>query len=160
MRAIAIPSRERKAFAGYTLGSLGDPNAGSTDAFLARYDGDGNRRWIRQFGTIEWEEARAVAFDGTGGVMVAGATGGNLGGSNAGFGDAFIARYDGAGFCYADCDQTTGAGVLDIFDFLCFQDSFVNADPYACDCDTITGNGVCDVFDFLCFQDSFVGGCR
>lgn len=61
--------------------------------------------------------------------------------------------------CYADCDQSTGAGTLDIFDFLCFQNSFVNGETYACDCDTSTGNGVCDVFDFLCFQNAFVGGC-
>ena len=52
-----------------------------------------------------------------------------------------------------------GAGVLDLFDFLCFQNSFVNAEPYACDCDTSTGQLVCDLFDFLCFQDAFVGGC-
>ncbi len=61
--------------------------------------------------------------------------------------------------CYADCDQSTGVGVLDVFDFLCFQNSFVNAEPYACDCDTSTGPGVCDIFDFLCFQDAFVAGC-
>jgi hypothetical protein len=45
--------------------------------------------------------------------------------------------------------------VLDVFDFLCFQDAFVAMDPYA-DCD---GNTVFDVFDFLCFQDAFVVGC-
>jgi hypothetical protein len=61
--------------------------------------------------------------------------------------------------CYADCDTSTGIGVLDIFDFLCFQDSFVRMDPYACDCDTTTGQGVCDIFDFLCFQNAFVAGC-
>jgi hypothetical protein len=61
--------------------------------------------------------------------------------------------------CYADCDQSTGVGVLDIFDFLCFQDDFVNGESFACDCDTSTGPGVCDVFDFLCFQNAFVGGC-
>ena len=61
--------------------------------------------------------------------------------------------------CQADCDQSTGSGVLDIFDFLCFQDAFVGADPYACDCDTSTGVGVCDIFDFLCFQSAFVAGC-
>lgn len=61
--------------------------------------------------------------------------------------------------CQADCDRSTGYGVLDIFDFLCFQDSFVNSEAYACDCDTSTGLGVCDVFDFLCFQDAFVSGC-
>ncbi|MCH7790984.1 MAG: hypothetical protein IID31_01720 [Planctomycetes bacterium] len=51
------------------------------------------------------------------------------------------------------------AGVCDIFDFLCFQNSFVSGEPYACDCDTTTGPLVCDIFDFLCFQDAFVGGC-
>jgi hypothetical protein len=70
---------------------------------------------------------------------------------------AFI--IEGTTACYPDCDQSTGAGVLDIFDFLCFQDAFVNADPYACDCDTTTGTGVCDIFDFLCFQNAFVAGC-
>jgi hypothetical protein len=54
--------------------------------------------------------------------------------------------------CYADCD---GNEVLDVFDFLCFQDAFVAMDPYA-DCD---GNSAFDVFDFLCFQDAFVTGC-
>jgi V8-like Glu-specific endopeptidase len=61
--------------------------------------------------------------------------------------------------CYADCDQSTGVGVLDVFDFLCFQNSFVAGNAYACDCDTSTGPGVCDVFDFLCFQNAFVAGC-
>lgn len=61
--------------------------------------------------------------------------------------------------CYADCDQSTGPGVLDIFDFLCFQNAYVALDPYACDCDTSTGPGVCDLFDFLCFQNAFTLGC-
>ena len=55
--------------------------------------------------------------------------------------------------CYADCD---GSGTLDIFDFLCFQNSFVSGEPYACDCDPAP---VCDIFDFLCFQNAFVTGC-
>ena len=66
---------------------------------------------------------------------------------------------DLGGDCYADCDQSTGHGVLDLFDFLCFQNSFVAGEPYACDCDTSTGPLVCDLFDFLCFQGAFVGGC-
>ena len=41
----------------------------------------------------------------------------------------------------------------------CFQNSFVNAEPYACDCDTSTGPLVWDLFDFLCFRDEFVSGC-
>ena len=58
--------------------------------------------------------------------------------------------------CYADCDQSTGVGVLDIFDFLCFQNSFVLGESYACDCDP---DPACDIFDFLCFQNAFVAGC-
>ncbi len=61
--------------------------------------------------------------------------------------------------CYADCDKSNGACVLDIFDFLCFQNAFVASDPYGCDCDISTGIGVCDIFDFLCFQNAFVAGC-
>ncbi len=55
--------------------------------------------------------------------------------------------------CFADCD---GSGALDIFDFLCFQNSFVSGEPYACDCEP---NPACDIFDFLCFQNAFVAGC-
>ena len=55
--------------------------------------------------------------------------------------------------CYPDCD---GSGTLDIFDFLCFQNSFVLGEPYACDCDP---DPACDIFDFLCFQNAFVSGC-
>ena len=55
--------------------------------------------------------------------------------------------------CYADCD---GNGSLDIFDFLCFQSSFVAGEPYVCDCDP---DPACDIFDFLCFQTAFVVRC-
>jgi hypothetical protein len=68
--------------------------------------------------------------------------------------------WSGAAYaCWADCDTSTGMGVLDIFDFLCFQNRFAAGDPYACDCDTGTGQGVCDIFDFLCYQNIFANGC-
>ena len=72
--------------------------------------------------------------------------------------EPWIVRLDPT-FCYADCDTTTGRGVLDIFDFLCFGNRFAANDPYACDCDTSTGPGVCDIFDFLCFGNAFNAGC-
>ena len=83
--------------AGGTSGSLGGPNAGLNDAFLARYDGAGNQLWIRQFGTSEGEIAWALAPDGAGGVFIAGHTNGSLGGPTAGPADVFLARYDSAG---------------------------------------------------------------
>ena len=126
-------------------------------AFLPAAHGQ-NQTWITQFGTSSNDIAWALAPDGAGGGLVAGWTLGSLGGPNAGLWDAFLARYT-TGVCYPDCDQSTGVGVLDLFDFLCFQNSFVNGEPYACDCDTTTGPLVCDLFDFLCFQNAFVGGC-
>ncbi|MCH8270787.1 MAG: hypothetical protein IH985_06205 [Planctomycetes bacterium] len=130
-------------------------NAGHFDAFLTRYDSDGNQLWLRRFGTSRPDRAWALAPDGAGGVMVAGDTTDSMGGPHAGRSDVFLARYE-IDSCYADCDQS---GTLDIFDFLCFQNSFVNGDSYACDCDTTTRPLVCDIFDFLCFQNAFVGGC-
>lgn len=61
--------------------------------------------------------------------------------------------------CYADCDPSTGVGILDIFDFLCFGNRFSANDPYACNCDLSTGPNVCDIFDFLCFGNAFSAGC-
>ena len=63
--------------AGYTDGSLAGTNAGDFDAWLARYDGAGNRVWIRQFGTSAFDSATALAPDGVGGVFVAGHTDGS-----------------------------------------------------------------------------------
>jgi len=75
------------------------------------------------------------------------------------FGGTINLAANGTLVCYADCDQSTGVGTLDIFDFLCFQSGFVAGDPTACGCDTSTGPAVCDIFDFLCFQSAFVAGC-
>ena len=58
--------------------------------------------------------------------------------------------------CYADLDQTTGVGVLDIFDFLRFQGLFTINDPLACQVDRSTGS---NIFDFLAFQSEFLAGC-
>jgi hypothetical protein len=84
--------------AGLTFGSLGGPYfGGSGDAWLARYDGAGNQLWIRQLGTSSSDVAYTAAPDGSGGVYLGGATTGSLGGANAGWEDAWLARYDGAG---------------------------------------------------------------
>jgi hypothetical protein len=47
-----------------TFGDLGGPNAGREDAFLAKYDDDGNLRWIEQFGTSDFEGASKITVDG------------------------------------------------------------------------------------------------
>lgn len=60
-----------------------------------------------------------------------------------------------ASHCYVDCDTSSGQGVFDLFDFLCFQNLFVAGDQDA-DCD---GSGDLDLFDFLCTINQFYSGC-
>ncbi len=54
--------------------------------------------------------------------------------------------------CYPDCERDCD---LDIFDYLCFLDKFVNNSPYA----DFERDDDLDIFDFLKFQDEFVNGC-
>jgi hypothetical protein len=58
--------------------------------------------------------------------------------------------------CPADCDLN---GTLDINDYLCFVEAFIDEEPYACGMSGGGGEMTCDVFDFLAFQDAFVAGC-
>ncbi|MBK8180894.1 MAG: hypothetical protein IPK67_18775 [Planctomycetes bacterium] len=82
---------------GETDGVLGGPSAGNLDAWIARYDGAGNRLWARQLGTSSSEFASAAASDGSGGIFVGGNTAGHLAAMNAGGMDIWLCRYDGAG---------------------------------------------------------------
>jgi hypothetical protein len=79
--------------AGYTAGSLGGPNEGGYDAWIAKYSASGALLWKRQFGTLRYDDAAGVAADKKGGLYVAGSTFGSLGGPNKGGYDAFVAKY-------------------------------------------------------------------
>lgn len=57
--------------------------------------------------------------------------------------------------CRVDLDQSTGAGVLDIFDFLTFSNLFAMQDPRA----DFEPDCVFDIFDFLAFSNEFARGC-
>lgn len=94
---VAFDSAGGVYLAGFTDGSLGGPNAGFSDAFLAHYDASGNLLWVRQIGTPSAETAGVLCPDGVGGVLIAGTTGGDLAGTQEGLGDIFLARYDTAG---------------------------------------------------------------
>jgi hypothetical protein len=152
-----IPDGEGGAFvAGSAFGSLGGPYVGLHDAWLARYDSGGNRAWIRQLGTSGYDLAGSFAPDGTGGVFVAGNTQGNLGGTNAGGYDAWLARYGTA--CYPNCDASTAAPILNIADFTCFLTKFASGDPYA-NCDQSTMPPILNIADFTCFLQKYASGC-
>ncbi len=135
----------------------------STNASVTLLAGSGWTNFVFPVALSDWTAAGGTNLNVTLGSVVAlrilnSPTPAYLGAVEAG--DLLVDNITALGeACYADCDPSTGAGVLDIFDFLCFQNAFVAGDPYACDCDTTTGPGVCDIFDFLCFQDAFVAGC-
>ncbi len=82
---------------GDTLGSLFDTNQGSTDAVVIKISPTGDVIWGVQFGTDRSDIPHAITTDGSGGVLVAGETRGNLGGMNAGARDAFVVHVDGDG---------------------------------------------------------------
>jgi hypothetical protein len=60
--------------------------------------------------------------------------------------------------CYANCDGSTAAPVLNVNDFLCFQTRFAAGDTYA-NCDGSTNPPILNLNDLLCFQGRFAAGC-
>jgi hypothetical protein len=68
-----------------------------TDAFVTKFDGDGNVLWTRQAGTSDYDTAFGVATHENGSVYVVGVTYGSLGGPNKGDGDAWVIKFDGDG---------------------------------------------------------------
>ena len=83
---------------GCTYGSLGGTNAGGQDAFVSKFDAAGNLQWSRQLGTSLADLSLAVSADSLGNVYISGYTDGSLGGANAGPFDAFVSKYDAAGY--------------------------------------------------------------
>ena len=84
---------------GYTMGNLGgETNAGGQDIFLAKYDGSGTRQWVKLLGTKSLSEGGSgLATGPNDSIYVTGYTDGNLGETNAGGEDVFLAKYDGSG---------------------------------------------------------------
>ena len=60
--------------------------------------------------------------------------------------------------CYANCDGSTAAPILNVNDFVCFQSRFAAGDSYA-NCDGSTAPPVLNVNDYVCFQTRFAQGC-
>jgi outer membrane protein assembly factor BamB len=78
----------------------GQSGAGREDAYVRKYDANGNQIWTRQFGTKRPDAAAAVAAGNNGSVYVVGYTFGAFPGqSNAGpgYGDAFLRKFDTSG---------------------------------------------------------------
>ena len=78
---------------GYSDSNIGThANAGGHDAFVAEYDTNGNLLGTHFLATSADEIIFGVAAAPGGGVVATGYTNGNLGGTNAGLGDVFVAK--------------------------------------------------------------------
>jgi hypothetical protein len=60
--------------------------------------------------------------------------------------------------CYPNCDGSTIAPILNVNDFICFQNRFAAGESYA-NCDGSTIAPILNVNDFICFQNLFAAGC-
>jgi hypothetical protein len=69
-----------------------------------------------------------------------------------------ISIVNGTPACYANCDGSTTAPVLNVLDFNCFLNSFAAGASYA-NCDGSTTAPVLNVLDFNCFLNRFAAGC-
>jgi len=85
---------------GQTSGNVpGGSSSGAGDAFLVKFDANGERQWVRQFGTSGADVAAGVAVGPTGNVFVAGDTNGTFTGNGYAGGDrdAYVAKFDASG---------------------------------------------------------------
>lgn len=97
--AFAVAGEDASIYVvGFVSGALpGQTALGQLDAYVRKYDSNGNVVWTRQFGTAGNDAALAVAVD-DGAVYVGGFTTGTFAGAtSAGGTDAFVARFSAQG---------------------------------------------------------------
>lgn len=69
-----------------------------------------------------------------------------------------LLRHEGTHGCYANCDESTVAPILNINDFQCFVNLYA-VEASAANCDGSTVAPVLNVNDFQCFVNKFAEGC-
>ena len=101
--SVAVDGEGNVYVVGSASGALpGQTHLGSSDAYVRKYDGDGNELWTRQFGSRGGDKAGGVLVDGAGNLYVLGTTRLSLPGQSnmdpvAGGSDVFIRKYDSDG---------------------------------------------------------------
>ncbi len=84
---------------GRTYGALdGNTNIGGSDIFVSKFNIDGTKLWTKQYGTLDYDIAKAIKTDNNGDVYVIGTVNGSLDNNvYNGRGDAFIKKCNDTG---------------------------------------------------------------
>ena len=141
---------------GVTYANTSGADAGvniASGGSLAGFAWGENVGWINFSGGAMATPPRPARFDSTTQRFRGYAWGENIGWINLDDATHFVQR-----ICYANCDGSTGAPVLNVNDFVCFQSRYAAGDPSA-NCDRSTIPPVLNVNDFVCFQSQFASGC-
>ena len=91
---VAVTARGDVYVVGTTDGTLNEANLGSRDGFIAKYDKNGNRKWLHNIGSAGYDEVRSVAVTASGDAYLTGFTSGSLNEPQQGDNDSFVAKYD------------------------------------------------------------------
>jgi hypothetical protein len=71
----------------------------------------------------------------------------------------YTLQYDGPPLCYANCDLSSAAAVLNVQDFTCFLKRFAAGDEAYANCDNSTTWPALNAQDFTCFLQRYAAGC-
>jgi hypothetical protein len=83
---------------GYTTGDLAAPSTSGFDAFISKYNDQGQLQWTRQLGTFSlYDSFGGVSADGLGNVYFAGHAQRTLAGGNIGPSDAIVGKFSANG---------------------------------------------------------------
>lgn len=96
---VAVDSQGNVYMAGYVKDEPAETISGWADAWIAKYDTRGNQQWFKQLGGVSAvdDAVYGIAIDGQDKIYVTGYTESDLGGSNAGGNDAWVAILDTQG---------------------------------------------------------------
>ena len=75
---VAVDGSGNIYIAGITEGDLAGTNIGGADAYVSKFDPEGNELWTKQFGTTLGDWGRSIAVDGDGNAYVCGNTEGDF----------------------------------------------------------------------------------
>ncbi|MBL9031675.1 MAG: choice-of-anchor B family protein [Phycisphaerae bacterium] len=136
---------------------------GSTDAMTIEVSNGGPWTTVRSIGPasgawskVSFRVADFVAPSATTRIRVSVADVGDDSTTEAGLDDVVVWTPGCA--CYANCDGSTTLPVLNVNDFVCFQNKFAAGDLYA-NCDGSVTPPVLNVNDFVCYLNAFAAGC-